>query len=105
MTLLNKGRLSVQRVEKGTWEALSKIACEGHGDIDFRPQKKAKEVAKGKGRRAAKSRSQKDETHASGSEEGSNSAGATTGKRKRKNDATETVKEPVETRKSKRMKN
>ncbi|KAF8497343.1 PUA-like domain-containing protein [Gautieria morchelliformis] len=103
MALLNKGRLSVQRVEKEAWAALSKIACEGYGDIDFRPQNKAKKVAKGKGRRAA--RSTKDETHVSESDEGNSDAGATTDKRKRKNVATEAVKEPVETRKSKRMKN
>lgn len=98
MALLNKGRLSVQRVEKEAWEAISKIANEGHDDIDLKVVKKTKGAAKAKGKRAAKSQSKMEENH--GSEEEDGSTAEMGGKRKAK----EVIEEANETRKSKRAK-
>lgn len=91
MALLNKGRLSVQRVEKGAWDAIGKIASAGHDGIDLKapkrvtPGKGKKEVTPGKGKKRE------------------DSGIATMGKRGRKRGAKEAI-EAGETRKSKRAK-
>lgn len=41
MTLLNKGRLSVQRVDREAWDAINKISKEGDGGIVIKGMKKA----------------------------------------------------------------
>jgi hypothetical protein len=104
MALLNKGRLSVQRVEKEAWIAISKIANEGPGDIDLKPSKKPTGVSRGKSKRATKSRSLKDETHDTNEVEADSDPDVTKREGKGKRNAKEAVGEAMGTRKSKRVK-
>lgn len=104
MALLNKGRLSVQRVEKEAWITISKIANEGHGDINLKLSKKPTGATKGNSKRAVKSQSHNDEAHDTNEVEGNSSPGTKKGRGKGKRNAKETVEEAVETRKSKRVK-
>lgn len=103
MALLNKGRLSVQPVEKEAWVTISKIANKGYGDIDFTAPKRPAGNAKGKATHTGRSRSHKNEPR-DASESEVEDDGATGATKKRKRNRKQVVKETDGTRKTKKTK-
>lgn len=96
MALLNKGRLSVQRVDKDAWDAVNKIAKDGDGGLVFKGAKRGK---------AAKSSSRNEGLQDTIEDDGEEEDGLTTkGKGNPKRKVMAATVEAEGARKSKRFK-
>lgn len=94
MTLLNRGRLSVQRVEQGAWDAIQKMADQG-GWVETQPKKA----------RSRKKQAPEDTEDQDGAETSSKDSGQAKGSsRKRKAQQAEGGEDSKPVRRSTRMK-